>query len=489
MAKRNVDVIIRARDEASRKFRQVGVSALGMGAMIRRAAGIAAVYFGGREMIRGISRSLELYGQQEMALRKLSAALDLIGKGTQIKDMADFASQIQKMTTYGDELILEVMALGSAMGKLSGQDLKDATKAAIGLSKAYGLELTAAMRLVARARVGDTTTLARYGIKLKEGLSTQQKFNQVIEIGARNFSLAEAEIGTYSGKLAKMKNVMGDLAENVGGVFAPVLGAAFEWITKTVEDNSEATTKLAKIMSRVAYTYGVIYTHLGAAGSLAWDIVRLAAVGYYEDTKHFFEVALPAYLAWFGDNWKNVFLDAWNYQKTITLNMYDNLVNFFQAVWAYMNGEEFDFKWTPLLEGFESTLSELPKIADRELTKLERELEDRIAENKLLLQLLFGPGNLPAGGGGNQPEDNNGSGSAGGITRIKGGGGFGKMEAGRFALYREGMNPQLSLASQQLAQSRQQTQQLNKVAAGVQQMVINLQRMQQGLAPLKLTRF
>ena len=118
MLKHSVNVLIKARDEASRKFKLIGGSALSMGSMIRRAAALAAVYFGGRAIKRFVQDSLQLFGVQEAAVKSLADALALLGKQAQLGAMKKFAAQIQQTTVYGDEMILQLMAMGSAMGKL-----------------------------------------------------------------------------------------------------------------------------------------------------------------------------------------------------------------------------------------------------------------------------------------------------------------------------------------------------------------------------------
>ena len=248
MARHSVDVVITARDRASRQFKTIGLAAGGMGSMLKKAALAAGVYLGGRQVLRFLKDSVSLYGRQEAAVKGLSDALDLLGAGGRdnVHDMEKFAGSIQKNTRYGDEAILELMAMGSAMGKLSGETLKKSTKAALGLAKAYKIDTVAAMRLVARAAAGDTTTLARYGIKLGEGLSTQEKFNKVLEIGIRNFKLATDEVKTHNVIIEQLKNVWGDTKEFIGKTLIPAID---KWAVKTkqwLEDNQKTIGQWAE---------------------------------------------------------------------------------------------------------------------------------------------------------------------------------------------------------------------------------------------------
>ena len=51
-----------------------------------------------------------------------------------------------------------------------------ATKAALGLAKAYGIDVETAMRLIAKARVGETGSLKRMGIVLSDTMSKQERY-------------------------------------------------------------------------------------------------------------------------------------------------------------------------------------------------------------------------------------------------------------------------------------------------------------------------
>ena len=160
--------------------------------------------------------------------------------------MEAFAASMQKVTVLGDEAVLELASLGASLGKLSGQALKDATKAAIGLSAALGIDAISAMRLVSRAAIGDTATLARYGIKLSETLSPQEKFNELLRIGAQSFSLAEGQAKTFSGQVAQLGNAWGDVKEKIGEALMPVAMAFIEAMRTNLPLIQEKVVGVAK---------------------------------------------------------------------------------------------------------------------------------------------------------------------------------------------------------------------------------------------------
>jgi len=383
MATHAVNVVVKARDDASRKFRRIGSSVKRLSGVLKGAVAGMAVYFGARQIFRFGRDIIDLYGKQELAVKHVTDALNLLGKGGDeaVESMKTFAREIQAVTTFGDEAVLEMAAMGASMGKLAGDDLKKATIAAIGLSKAYGVDTVAAMRLVARAAVGDTATLTRYGIKLGEGLDAQEKFNKVLEIGATNFELAKGETDTFSGAVAQLQNAWGDAKEKLGSYIA----------------GSENFRKVIKFTQNLIQNFGDYM-------AIAWAKYKLTWVELFEGTRHLFTVQIPQLLKWLLANWKDTFTTLWSGTKAIFVNMGKNIADFFKGFWSWLKGEGFDFKWTGLLDGFESTLQELPKIAKRELSSVEKnlnaqinDLNQNIADKILAGQKTAGLGSLAGG--------------------------------------------------------------------------------------------
>ncbi|HUX15929.1 MAG TPA: hypothetical protein VMW52_05615, partial [Phycisphaerae bacterium] len=262
MAKRNIDILIRAKDQASRQFGKVGNAADGLRRTMVRVGAAVGMYFSGRAVKQFLGGSLEAFGRQEKAVKTLGDTLALIGPeaAAQIGDLQKFASGIQRITTMGDEAVLELAALAAGLGRLSGKALKDATVAAIGLSRRLGIDTTAAMRLVARAAVGDTAMLARYGVKLDQTLSPQEKFNELLRMGAESFSIATGETATYIGRITQLKNAWGDVKEGVGGAIAKN-----ELVMKSLEDLTWGFKNLDVNMAITAAQFDLFGSRIAAS--------------------------------------------------------------------------------------------------------------------------------------------------------------------------------------------------------------------------------
>lgn len=192
--------------------------------------------FGARALVGQIREMVDLFGQQELAERRMAEGLRLVGITSRaaLEDMKSFASSIQQVTTMGDEAVLELAALGASLGRMSGQQLKDATIASIGLAKAAGIDAASAMKLLARAAQGGSVEFSRYGIVVDKTMSAQDQFYQVIQFGKESFALARAEAETFNGKLEQLNNTIGDLKENLGGPLADALISWIEWLNDSI---------------------------------------------------------------------------------------------------------------------------------------------------------------------------------------------------------------------------------------------------------------
>lgn len=186
-----------------------------------------------------VKDAVDIFAQQELAEKRLQAALELTGESANItfKELDQIARSIQNLTTVGDEVTMEMMQLGLTMG-ITGDKLEQATKDTIGLSKAFGVDLNSAMKMVALARQGEFTMLQRYIPQLRSTTDATEKLAITTDVLAKGFELAKAETDTFTGKLLQIKNSFGDLQEELGrGITqSDAMSEALENIKKLLED-------------------------------------------------------------------------------------------------------------------------------------------------------------------------------------------------------------------------------------------------------------
>jgi hypothetical protein len=225
----------RAIRDAMGSLRRLGGMARSVGRGMARAFKFAAIGVGG--LIAAIGAATKVYSVQEQANIDLAAAIRLQGHAVDelLPKLKAQAAAIQQETVFGDEFIQTLQAQAINMGVLA-ESATDATKAALGLAKAYGLETASALRLVTRARVGDTATLKRYGIILDDTLNAEEKYQAILAIGTRNYKLVTDAAKSFSGRMSQLRNAIGDVIEEFGG--AVVEGADFNQLVERLKTNA-----------------------------------------------------------------------------------------------------------------------------------------------------------------------------------------------------------------------------------------------------------
>ncbi len=223
--------------------------------------------------------SVRAYGVQEAAEVALQSALKQTG--AEVDSNADrlkkYASEVQKQTIYGDELVLQQMALGLQMG-IGSDKIEEATKAAVGLAAAYNVDLKTAMQLIAKASQGNTSALSRYGITVSKSGDAQSRFNEVLKIGADRFSTAQEYARTTNGQIAQLNNEVGDLAEEIGRELLPIM----KDILVVVRDGvrwfaglSDSTKEWGVKLGLAAAALGPLAYGLGTVLKIGTDVVNM----------------------------------------------------------------------------------------------------------------------------------------------------------------------------------------------------------------------
>lgn len=221
----------------SKSFKAIAVAAAAA------AAAITAAF------VVGLKRSIDAAKIQEDAVNDLNAALARTGQFSKeaSQSMQDFASELQSVTTFGDEVILQNAALIQSLGNLSIEGLKGATTAAADLAAALRIDLTTASQLVGRAATGEIGTFSRYGVVIKSGATNAETFANALEAINRQFGgAAQAQVNTFSGAMTQLSNSFGDFQELIGEFVtkSPAMVAAITFVKEQFEALIESMKSL-----------------------------------------------------------------------------------------------------------------------------------------------------------------------------------------------------------------------------------------------------
>lgn len=225
-----------------------------------------------------IKTTIQAFGRQEMAVQKVASAIRSQGGVVSevLPIMQSLASEIQSITTYGDEQVLEMQSLAAAMGVASDQ-MAETIQNAIGLSSALGMDVMTATKAASAAIQGKTTALQEYIPSLIKCKSEAEKLATVQRLAAGGFEQARDRVDTLDGKLKQAANAWGDLQEVVGEAFAPavknvagLLGGLCEILTFF------PTVTKALTISLTSLAVGFAFTKVGGLLKVADSFIGLA---------------------------------------------------------------------------------------------------------------------------------------------------------------------------------------------------------------------
>lgn len=202
-------------------------AALGAVSVVAVAAGVA------------ISRAVDAASQQENAINSLNSALRINNELTAetSRDLQDYASELQKVTKFGDEAVIEQLAFAQSMGA-SAEQSKLVVSAAADLASALNIDLNSATRNVAKTLGGFAGELGEVIPELKALSSEQLQAGEGVQLLANRFSGAASDaVNTFSGRTTQLSNSLGDLFESIGFIItnSPILQSGIEALTTTFE--------------------------------------------------------------------------------------------------------------------------------------------------------------------------------------------------------------------------------------------------------------
>lgn len=156
-----------------------------------------------------------------------------------------------------------------------------------------------------------------------------------------------------------------DGAGEIKGFFQTMCDAA-QWL-------SEAITTALNVTS-----YAI--TNWKAGLEIAFVGAALAVVRMANQYEYYLTTVIPAVAQWFANNWRQIFTDVFNFTFTVFKNLGSNIVNIVKNIPNLIKGKvSFAELWTPLTDGFESSLKELPNIPARQMGAVEQALDTQLA--------------------------------------------------------------------------------------------------------------
>lgn len=363
-------------------------------------AGVAAA--AGAALVAGfaIKEMISSFAEGEVAANQLSAAFKAAGADvdTGMASFERFSQEMMQLTTVGDEAVAEMYRLGLQMG-VPAEGLENMTKAAVGLGRAFNMDSATAIKAIAQETQGVQSGALEKMIPALKGVNDQtERLNIIRKAANAGLEQEQAYTQTLSGMWAMLQNALGEVAETLGGFLAPALKTGIElmqgvvqWVADLITKLQEATYETSNmsgfwnlltdgfsssgevftavadgIVAGIQWIVGAVDTLFGWINETMflfqnWDLVAESTgiaivesvVNMWERFKWFFE-NLKVGLAWVGDNFVDLWMNAFEATTTVLINFGQNVRDFFSALWDYIKSggqDGFNFVATGLTEG------------------------------------------------------------------------------------------------------------------------------------------
>lgn len=341
----------------------------------------------------------------------VKAASDL--EETMNKFNVVFGEQSKRVKAWGDEFASQVGRSRKQIADFmaNSQDLfvplgfepgaaeemsKQVTQLSIDLASFNNMQDADTIRDLHAALTGSGEVMKKYGVIVSEAavkqealnmgldpkkITDQQKVQARLNIILRGTTAAQGDAVRSSGSLAnQMKALQAEvmnLAADFGQVLLPVVQSfaknAIEWI-RTAGNFIANHSRQVMVYIRDLYvnTFGTMMFVIHDFGKI-WKTVSLGAqlrvVQFGEQVKYFFGEFGPELLKRFG----MAFIELGKIIGTVLVNAARNTALFFESI-----AQRKEFTPVSILDGYTSAMADLPPVAKRQITELEKQLKSEL---------------------------------------------------------------------------------------------------------------
>ena len=218
------------RNSKSMERQKKGAMALG-GTMSVLRSKLLVYAFAAQMVNKTLGAMIRLSMKQEDAEKRLAAQL-----GRTSKELLNHATNLQKVTAFGDEEVLAVQTQIAAYTK-EEETIKRLTEATLDLAEGKGIDLATAGELVSKTYGSSTNALSRYGVTVSGAADSTRRLESLTKNIDILYGGMSTKIDTTSKAVKQMGNALGDAGEEIGEAFLPITRRMAISITKFTHES------------------------------------------------------------------------------------------------------------------------------------------------------------------------------------------------------------------------------------------------------------
>lgn len=194
---------------------------------------------------RAISEMSELYNKQtsaEVALAQAAKNNPYL-LSTSVTKLKNYASELQSISTYGDEELLPFMAQLASAGRTE-QEIMDIMSASIDVAASGSMSLDSAVKNLNKTFSGLSGELGEVNPQVKALSAEELKNGKAVEVLKSQYKGMAQEVAKATGTSQQLQNAIGDLKEELGAPFEKAMSPIRAFFTELI--GGWASAKKAK---------------------------------------------------------------------------------------------------------------------------------------------------------------------------------------------------------------------------------------------------
>lgn len=242
-------------EQGLKKLQKI-IKGIGDGSLVKGIANVGLAFGGITGVVKGVSSMVKAakaaiddltatYKVQAQAETQLAAAAKnnpyLLSEN--VKHLKDYASELQSISTYGDEELLPFMAQLASAGRTE-QEIMDIMSASIDVASSGSMSLESAVRNLNKTFSGLSGELGEANPQIKALSAEQLKNGEAVKVLAKQYDGMAQEVAKATGSNQQLKNAIGDLKEELGAPFEKAMSPIRAFFTELID--GWASAKKAK---------------------------------------------------------------------------------------------------------------------------------------------------------------------------------------------------------------------------------------------------
>lgn len=160
-----------------------------------------------------------------------------------VKHLKDYASELQSISTYGDEELLPFMAQLASAGRTE-QEIMDIMSASINVASSGSMSLESAVKNLNKTFSGLSGELGEVNPQVKALSAEQLKNGDAVKVLAKQYDGMAKEVAKATGSSEQLHNAIGDLKEEMGASLEKAMSPLRAFFTELI--SGWANAKKAK---------------------------------------------------------------------------------------------------------------------------------------------------------------------------------------------------------------------------------------------------